>query len=179
MLQNSDIIEFDATGEDIKQAKDELAKPYNRSLIKMVDVDSHEEAKLWGLVGQVIAGRYYQKKPFQSSTLNYDFVLAGKEVDVKTRHTSMRRQSQIRMEYRGMIRDDAVENQESEAYLFCLYNPSIRKVWLLGWITKSDFLKNAQHQEEGREYDDSNFKVRGNGWTIEYRYLRSASELRK
>ena len=178
MIKLDDIVTLAVRDKDLKVARDELGEDYNRTLRKRVDVEDYEEAKLWGLVGQVMAAKFYGKARFSESTTDYDMILDGKKIEVKTRHTRMTATDQIDLSYRGVIRADALKRQSCEGYVFCLLNLPLRTVWLIGWISKGRFLAKATFQKKGERFDDSSkWKVRGDCWAIKYRELSPVNEL--
>ncbi len=125
-----------------------------------------------------MVAKFFGKMRFEDSTTDYDMILAGKKIEIKTRHTRMTAPEQIDLSYRGVIRADALRRQSCEGYVFCLLNLPIRAIWLIGWISKDEFLAKARFQKKGERFDDSTkWTVLGDCWAIQYKELSPVSQL--
>jgi hypothetical protein len=96
-----------------------------------------------GLVGEEI---YSQHAPnaTRMDTYDYDFIVKGKKVDVKTRIVT----SEPKPSYEMAILLTRA-NQEVDFYVFCSVSKQFTEGWLMGFLSKDEFLERAQYVEEG------------------------------
>jgi hypothetical protein len=78
---------------------------------------------------------------------------------------------------------EASMHQECDMYVFCQVNirPKMR-AWILGWITKEDFIKESVQLKKGESlkdvgYNDDDFKQRADGNVILISELRDIKKL--
>jgi len=89
------------------------------------------------------------------NTLDYDLMLDGKKIDVKTKQSKPK----PKPEYEASLADFNTD-QDCDYYLFARVVPTFQHAWVLGFYPKHKYIEDATFHEKG-EYDFSNgFKFR-------------------
>ncbi len=86
----------------------------------------------------------------RKNTYNYDLVLDGLTIDVKNKKTS----KEPKPYYECSVADFNLR-QGCDMYLFTRTRGMTRDLWILGWVSKDDFMELSVPHKKG-EYDQSN-----------------------
>ena len=121
------------------------------------------KGNLLGSVGEVIVSDYYKAKGVKvddSSTFNYDLILNGLTVDVKTRSINQhpKEHYEVRLPHNNT-------HQRAQYYLFVMIDPQFKKGWLIGYIKKDDYFKIARFYKKGTARTDG-WKYRSDTYVI-------------
>jgi len=124
---------------------------------------------LYGAMGEILIGDYYKKYCEYDNTLNYDLIIKGKTVEVKSKRTTVEPQPY----YFASIADpsrkqDSSKQQKCDYYCFMRVKADFTEAWILGWITPLEFFEKAIYYQKG-EIDPSskfNWKFKENCWNL-------------
>jgi len=147
------IVEINITNEQIKRAE-EL---YEFNVLKG-SVTEGEGNKV-GALGEIIVLDFYGKYSEYVGDYNYDLIIKGKKVDVKTKKQNV----PPLLEHKANIFAYNTK-QQCDYYCFVAIHSSMTKGWILGWKKKEDFFKEATFRKKG-EVDKTGTNV---GWTFKH-----------
>lgn len=129
-------------------------------------------SNIFGALGEIIYMDFMIQRGFKvldESTFDYDFICNGFKVDVKS--------SRIKTPY---IPDDGFEcrlinsKQTTHFYFFCKILEDFSLAYLLGYISKKEFSKQAIFTKNGDAgLRGETFNYRGDGWHIYSNNLNS------
>lgn len=105
-----------------------------------------------GFLGEIIFADYYGG--MISNTYDYDVIINGVKVDVKTKETTVTPQKDYLCSIAGFN-----VHQKCDVYYFVRINKGLTKGWLLGGMPKSEYFKKATFNRAG-DIDKSSFS----GW---------------
>jgi hypothetical protein len=114
------------------------------------------ESQMYGALGEIIVHDYYVQKGFDVSpdnTYDYDLLMQGYKVDVKTKKVRTRPQAHHFASIPAWN-----TRQKCDIYMFARILEDMSKGWILGYKTKHSFYKEATFNKEG----DKDW----NGWTF-------------
>jgi hypothetical protein len=154
-LINSFIVECnsDLWNKAIDMAKKRIKTEYKRDV--RLNKEERIEKIAIGYIGEFIFKKWCEKQNLKEIYLgkevtncpdNGDFLINNYRIDVKTQEIFYSPQDDWRCE----VTSDQI-NRPIEIYVFSkLYNKNnTKKLYLIGWLTKKDFLKNAKFRKEG------------------------------
>lgn len=100
---------------------------------------------------------------------NADFIVGGVMVGVKT----VKRKVVMRRNYTAQVTAKHVDEPVLHFFFLCYVYPR-EEMWLLGGITKEDFIKNAKYYGAG-EYVHENYQIRPGHeiYNVEVSYLKA------
>ena len=128
------------------------------------------KSNIYGALGEVIINDYFVKNGYSvdfNSTYDYDIIIDGWKVDVKTKRTTVTPQDH----YLCSISSWNIK-QKCDLYMFVRINENMKNGYLLGFKGKDEFFKSADFKKKG-ELDI-------NGWSFKDDcYNLKVSELRK
>lgn len=166
------ILEFDITQEVYFQAKDEDAKTGTlRGSI------TNGEGNIAGFVGEIVTAKYLGARRVNQSSPNYDYDITfnEKKIDVKTKRTTEER---VLPNYEASIADYNPD-QKCDIYLFTRVNLDIDKCWLIGWLPKKQYFKQARFLKKGQIDGSNNFVVQADCYNVRYSNMNSIHTLKK
>lgn len=104
---------------------------------------------LIGSVGEVVSFDFYKSKGVDvkfDSAKDHDLIINGYSVEIKTKATN------------SVPKDNYLcgvpcisSHQQPDYYFFLRVNFSLKECYLLGWISKSDFVKKSFKKEKGEK----------------------------
>jgi len=124
------------------------------------------QGNIAGFIGELIAVEYYGG--LRLPTKDYDILLDGKRIDVKTKRTSVK----PKPEYMCSIATTSL-HQDCDEYIFVRVKNDMRRAWVLGRISSQDFFENATLFRKGDIEGGNNFVVLQDCYSI------SISDLQK
>jgi len=147
------MISLDITEDQISRAK----KLYDFYDIK--DSITRGKSQLWGALGEVITADFLGKEDMEvrfESTKDYDLIINGKTVDVKTKKTTVKP-----LHYYWCSIASTSLHQDCDFYFFVRILENLKKGYMLGYMPQKQFFKEATFFKKG-EIDPI-----GNGkWTF-------------
>lgn len=164
------MIKVEITNKMLKKAQkkaDELGQLKN-SILK-------GKGNLTGFLGEEIVKSFLSAK--SSNTKNYDLMYNKKRYDIKTKLTS----KEPLPEYDCSI---AAYNtvQDCDGYIFVRIQKNKEDNlicgWILGWMNKEDYFKNAQYWPKGKIDPANGFRVKANCYNVKIKDLNSLEELK-
>lgn len=102
------------------------------------------ESQIWGALGEVIIMDMYKVK--YEGVADYDCIINGHKVDVKTKKTSV----EPRPDYNCSIVGTSV-HQKCDYYFFLRINTELPVAYLMGWMPRKDFLTKASFNLKGEK----------------------------
>lgn len=100
------------------------------------------EGNVVGFAGEEMFSQAFPKA-VKADSRDYDFVLNGKKIDVKTRGSD----KTPRMDWDCKIPEYSVNQQACDIYVFVISRNDASSGLVLGWISKQDFKAKAKLQE--------------------------------
>lgn len=122
------------------------------------------EGVISGNIGEVLVNRWIKGK--RQNSPNYDIIKNGKKVEVKTKRTSVAPLP----EYTCSVYESSL-HQECDIYVFVRVRYDYKEAYILGWITKEEFLKKAKFVKKGN-YIDEKFKATANCYSVKIKDLK-------
>ncbi len=102
-----------------------------------------------GCLGEEIF-KYYRPKSTQVDDFQCDFLSQGKKVDVKTRLVSC--EPILKWAFNIPYR----LNQDVDYYLFCCVHKNFKEGWVMGYLSKGEFIQRRQIVRKGDPIPESN-----------------------
>lgn len=126
-------------------------------------------SNLYGAVGEIMVFDYLKNKHeiIFDSTYDYDMIVSGRKVDVKTKKTTVTPQ----LNYLCGIPAFNI-TQKCDYYFFCRVKEDFKTGFLLGYISKLDFFKMAVFKKKG-ELDINGFAFKGDCYNLEVSQLNN------
>jgi hypothetical protein len=132
------------------------------SIYKNIYKEENSDIRWIGEVGEICFNNWLQqnlKINFEWITENVvkkpDFIINNIGIGVKT----VKRQVPPQLHYTAQITAKHLFDEPSQGLFFISYEFQIKKLWLLGGISKIHFIKNAKYYGEG-ECVHQNYKIR-------------------
>lgn len=128
-------------------------------------------SNIYGAVGELLIYNLFKLKGYTvdfNSTYDYDLIINGLKVDVKTKKTTV----EPKENYLCSI---AAYNtrQECDYYFFVRVDLEKRIGYFLGYIKKEDFFRKATFRQKGES--DGNWEFKADCYNLEVKYLKNAS----
>lgn len=113
-------------------------------------------SNIYGAMGEVVVVDYFTKlyHLVWHQTYDYDMIIKGKRVDVKTKKYNIDPQPDM-----NCTIPDHSPRQKCDYYFFTYCREDLSKVFILGYIGKKDFWEKAVLKKKG-EHDVGNFYFR-------------------
>lgn len=114
-----------------------------------------------GFLGEIVVGTYIKRnlhadiksKPCK----DYDMILYRDECEVLIDAKTKQRSVEPKKEYTCHVADASM-HQKCDVYIFCQVNMYPQKrAWILGWMTKKEFLEKCIHLNKGESLKDVGF----------------------
>ena len=154
---------------DIKQKQiDEAQNLYKFKNLK--GSITNGQSNIYGALGEVIVYDYFKDKKYniiKQNTYDYDLIINGYKVDVKTKKTSVTPLSH----YLCSISDFNTK-QKCDYYFFLRVKIDFTKSYLLGYISKKDFYQYSFFKYKG-DIDINGFIFKDNCYNIEIEKLNN------
>jgi len=132
------VVEIDIT-EDQRQRAKEL---YEFNVLKgSVTEGKGNEV---GALGEIIVWDQYKKKTEYVGSYDYDMIIKGKKVDVKTKLQNMAPQPYHRANIFAYN-----TRQKCDYYCFVAILSDLSKGWIIGWKEKEKFFEEAEFHKKG------------------------------
>lgn len=131
----------------------------NRSKLVGVMSGSRTSGKgnVIGFLGELIVSRIYEVP--LCDTFNYDLIVGGTRVDVKTKSCS----SPPKSHYKCSVMSYQLKN-DVDGYIFARANLSAKIVWVLGYYSKQDLLQFGKFAKKGDP--DGDFSFTEDCWSV-------------
>jgi hypothetical protein len=110
-----------------------------------------------GALGEIIVLDYYGDKAEYVGDYNYDMIIKGKKVDVKTKKQAVIPQPTHKANIFAYN-----TKQQCDYYCFVAIHTSLKKGWILGWKEKEKFFNEATFRKGGEVDETGNNK----GWVF-------------
>ena len=126
-----------------------------------------------GALGEIIVLDYYGDKAEYVGDYDYDLIIKGKKVDVKTKKQNIRPAKHHSCNIFAYN-----TKQKCDWYCFVFIHQSLNFGWIMGWLTKDDFYKKAIFRRNGEVDTTLNTKwvFKGNCYTIKVTELDNYNE---
>ena len=144
------MIEVEITREQIKRAKSLYDfKVLANSIMK-------GKSNKYGAIGEILAYDYFckDKEVVFESTHDYDMIVDGWRIDIKTKRTRVRPEPH----FNCSIPTTSV-HQRCDYLFFVRVMEDMSKAWLLGQISRHDFYKKATFNAKGEQDGNWTFKA--------------------
>ena len=151
------MIEVEVTGAQVERAK-EL---YNFGILKNSIMKG--KSNKYGAIGEILVYDYFAPSyPIDfTSTFNYDMIINGFTVDVKTKRTTVTPKPY----YYCSVSNDST-HQQCDMLFFVRVMENLSKAWLLGSIDRLDFYQQATFKRKG-ELDSNGWKFKADCYNLE------------
>ena len=127
------------------------------------------KSNIFGAIGEIMVWDKFKETCEYSGTKDYDLIIGGITVDIKTKKTTVEPQPH----YFCSIADsnkkqDITKQQKCEWYCFVRAHENLIDSWILGWIRPEDFFKRATYYKKGDIDPSSPYKwtFRENCWNL-------------
>ena len=131
-------------------------------------------SNIYGALGEIIYLDFLTSKGFKivdESTYDYDFICNGFKIDIKSSKLNKVNEKYINTNIECRLIN---HNQNAHFYFFCKISEDFRSAYLLGYISKKEFIKQAIFTCNGQaSVRGDNFNYRGDGWHIYHKDLNS------
>ncbi len=131
------------------------------------------KSNIFGALGEVVFYDYFKNENISFvSTFDYDMIINGRKVDVKTKRTSVR----PKMSFLCTVASYNTR-QKCDFYFFCMVKTDFSKAYLLGYISKKEFFKKATFNKKGEldEKGNNNFHFKADCYNIDIKDLKMFS----
>jgi hypothetical protein len=124
------------------------------------------ESEIYGALGEVMVLNYYKNKAkvIDKSSFNYDLILNGFTVEVKTKKIKYPPKENYIV---SVAASNATQN--CNYYYFTMVHNFLKRGWLLGYMSREDFFKKAVFCKKGEKdilHKNNNFIIRSDCWSI-------------
>lgn len=122
---------------------------------------THGKGQICGAIGEILVAEFYEGHEIcTDSTKDYDMIIDGHKIDVKTKNTTVR----PRPFFLCSI-EETQKHQMCDFYFFVRCLKSLKGAWLLGYISKDQFFHKSKFVREG-ERDVNGFIFRANNYVL-------------
>lgn len=124
------------------------------------------KSNIYGAIGEVVIFDYFSNHTIDHrATYDYDMVIDGYTVDVKTKHTTVKPKPNYNCSISAFN-----TKQKCDYYFFCRALKDLSKIYLLGYISKIKFFQSATFNKKG-EYDANGFYFKDDCYNLPIKYL--------
>lgn len=148
------MIKIRITSEDLEEAKG-LSEVFgcNNSYSMFKDNEAKsKEVNLTGMLGEVLFQKLFPNA-IRSNNINYDFILNGHTIDVKSKIVN----SVPQPDFVASVFKYSYEKQKNDYYVFMRIDKSLKVGYYLGMIGKKDFLDKAVLFRKGEDTTNNRF----------------------
>ncbi len=159
---------------DITDEQINLAKTKAEEMGRLRNSIRRGEGNVAGFLGEIIFAKHFNGTI--NNTYDYDVIVKGKKVDVKTKETTV-----IPEPYYFATVAGYNIKQKCDYYYFVRVNIKEKKAYLLGGLSKSGFYKEAIFYKEGDLDPTSNlgWTFRANCYNVEISKLKQSKKFDK
>lgn len=129
------------------------------------------ESNYFGAVGEIITFDYFKEFAIQKNTYDYDLIIKGRTVDVKTKRTSV----PPRPDFLCSVSAFNIK-QACDFYFFCRVSERLDKAYLLGYLSKERFFELAKFKKYG-ELDVDGWEFKDDCYNVEISQLNQFKAL--
>lgn len=124
-------------------------------------------SEIYGALGEVVVRDYFSKTMdvVHSMDYDYDLTISGYKVDVKTKKTTVVPKPNYNCSITAFN-----PHQKCDYYFFVRVTTDLKRAYLLGYIGKEAFFRNATFNKQGE--DDGNFLYRCDCYNLPVSGLR-------
>ena len=123
-----------------------------------------------GIIGDLLIAK--EVKGFRAETYDFDVLTpTGIKIDVKTKRTTVMR---IEPHFEASIADFNTR-QKCDVYAFCRVNLKENLGFIIGWIEKENYFKEAVFLKKGQVDPSNNYTVKADCWNLPYSKLNPFS----
>ncbi len=131
------------------------------------------ESNIFGALGEILIFDYYSDADIVlESTYDYDMIINGYCVDVKTKKTTVKPQEDYLCSISAFN-----TKQKCDYYFFVRITTDLNSGYLLGYISKDDFYKKAIWKNKG-DVDVNGFVFKDDCYNLEIKYLHEFQRTR-
>lgn len=123
------------------------------------------EGNLAGFIGEIVVARFLNARI--ENTYDYDLVLDGIKIDVKTKRTSVKPQ----LHYECSVAAFNTK-QKCDWYVFVRVKNDDSKAWILGYLPKDEYYRSAKLLKKGDVDPSNNFTVHADCYNVSISSLR-------
>lgn len=148
------MIKIRITSEDLEEAKG-LSEVFgcNNSYSMFKDNEAKsKEVNLTGMLGEALFQKLFPNA-IRSNNINYDFILNGHTIDVKSKIVN----SVPQPDFVASVFKYSYEKQKNDYYVFMRIDKSLKVGYYLGMIGKKDFLDKAVLFRKGEDTTNNRF----------------------
>lgn len=144
------------------------------SFEKLKDSISEGKSNIIGAIGEIVVRDWYSKdhNVIDESTFNYDLIINGIKVDVKSKNTIYEPKPHYAIHIPA-----ANIKQKCDVYLFVRINLERRIAYLTGWIPKDEFFEKATFIKKGTPGVSPNFVHKADSYNLEIQNLNKCQYL--
>jgi penicillin-binding protein-related factor A (putative recombinase) len=105
------------------------------------------KSNIYGAIGELVIIKFFKERGYNvntTSTYDYDLIIDGYKIDVKTKKTSVIPENH----YLCSISSFNI-TQKCDFYFFVRVNENFKEAYLLGYKSKKDFFKEAEFHKKG------------------------------
>jgi hypothetical protein len=159
----SKIIEIIPTAADLKEASDRAAQ-----LGVLPNSFTGGRGRMTGFLGEVAFENYYKDCGYVGdSSFTHDYTLNDWKIEIKSKSCS----SKPKIEYNVSVNGNENKEWLNDIFFFTRVNSSYSRIWLLGWMKRTNFLRRAEYKKAG-ESDSDGFTHRSSGYHLPIKQLR-------
>ena len=123
------------------------------------------KGNIYGEIGEILIYDYFKHRDtIFKSTYDYDLIIDGYKIDVKTKHTTVPPQSNYNCSISAYN-----THQDCDYYFFCRVMKDLSIGYLLGYISKQDFYQKATFNKKGEM--DGNFAFKDDCYNLAIKQL--------
>lgn len=159
------MIERDTT-KDIEEAKKEAKE---QGVLR--NSFTRGERTVSSILAEIMFCEYSGAK--REPTYDYDCILNGKKIDVKSKECSS-----VPMSIYEVGVPVSQENQKCDIYAFCRIYKNLEKGWILGFMSKKEYFENAYFCEAG-QIDNNGMKYKAPSWNMRIGKLHDIKNLKE
>lgn len=130
------------------------------------------EGNLIGYIGKEMVYKHLNVQPFEIPNYNFDFVYNARRFLVKAKSTNVEPKS-----YHQCSVAQVQISQDTDYYIFCRVMIPSKFGWILGYISRLDFLKHASFHKKGSMEGNNNYITKNNNYSIQIGKLTKIDNL--
>jgi len=161
------IIQLGPSSKQIEQARVSA-----RKIGKLKNSIRKGEGNVVGVLGEILTAQYLGAE--HSPTYDFDIIYRDFKIDVKTIETTVR----PRRNYVAAIPAFNI-TQACDLYVFARVHKSLTIVWLIGFIQRDLFYKQARFNKKGEKNKDNFRGFKSDTYALEYSKLLPIKNLKK
>jgi hypothetical protein len=155
---------------DLEDAECEFKHRFSESnLINSKTVYDRKHSRIAGILGEIIFKKMYPNA-VKSKDITYDFDVNGEKVDVKCKYRTVNPKQEFEASF---FLYQAGEKFNANLYFFMSTIPSFEYVWLCGYLSKEDILKDPHTEiwKQGQIDENNGMTFKEDTICLKYKYL--------